>query len=197
MKKIDFYFDFASPNGYLSHQALKKYTNQPDIEINYIPVLLGGIFKLTNNQPPMMAFAEVKGKLEYENLEMQRFIDFHNLTKFKMNPNFPVITLMLMRGAIAAEEEGFLADYIEKMSIEMWEKEKKLDDPEVLKTAYDEAGFDSEKLFNLMGTQDIKDKLLSNSSLAAERGVFGIPTFFVNDEMYFGKNTLLEIFKDS
>ena len=70
MKKIDFYFDFASPNGYLSHQALKKYTNQSDIEINYIPVLLGGIFKLTNNQPPMMAFAEVKGKLEYENLSL-------------------------------------------------------------------------------------------------------------------------------
>jgi 2-hydroxychromene-2-carboxylate isomerase len=185
MKKIDFYFDFASPNGYLSHQALKKYTNQSDIEINYIPVLLGGIFKLTNNQPPMMAFAEVKGKLEYENLEMQRFINFHNLTKFKMNPNFPVITLMLMRGAIAAEEEGFLSDYIEKMSIEMWENEKKLDDPEVLKTAYDDAGFDSEKLFNLMGTQEIKDKLLSNSSLAAER----VPTFFINDEMYFGKNT--------
>jgi 2-hydroxychromene-2-carboxylate isomerase len=195
MKKIDFYFDFASPNGYLSLQALKKYQAEMDLEINYIPVLLGGIFKLTNNQPPMIAFGEVKGKLEYENLEMKRFIDFHQLSNFKMNPHFPVITLMLMRGALAAQQEGFLEEYINKMSVEMWENEKKLDDPDELKAAYDNAGFDSDKIFSLMGTQEIKDKLLSNSSAAAERGVFGIPTFFVGDEMYFGKNTLEQLLK--
>ncbi|MDA9636113.1 2-hydroxychromene-2-carboxylate isomerase [SAR86 cluster bacterium] len=195
MKKIDFYFDFASPNGYLSLQALKKYQAEMDLEINYIPVLLGGIFKLTNNQPPMIAFGEVKGKLEYENLEMKRFIDFHQLSNFKMNPHFPVITLMLMRGALAAQQEGFLEEYINKMSVEMWENEKKLDDPDELKAAYDNAGFDSEKIFSLMGAQEIKDKLLNNSSAAAERGVFGIPTFFVGDEMYFGKNTIEEIIK--
>jgi 2-hydroxychromene-2-carboxylate isomerase len=195
MKKIDFYFDFASPNGYLSLQALKKYQASMDLEINYIPVLLGGIFKLTNNQPPMIAFGEVKGKLEYENLEMKRFIDFHQLSNFKMNPHFPVITLMLMRGALAAQQEGFLEEYINKMSVEMWENEKKLDDPDELKAAYDNAGFDSEKIFSLMGAQEIKDKLLNNSSAAAERGVFGIPTFFVGDEMYFGKNTIEEIIK--
>jgi 2-hydroxychromene-2-carboxylate isomerase len=195
MKKIDFYFDFASPNGYLSLQALKKYQAAMDLEINYIPVLLGGIFKITNNQPPMIAFGEVKGKLEYENLEMKRFIDFHQLSNFKMNPHFPVITLMLMRGALAAQQEGFLEEYINKMSVEMWENEKKLDDPDELKAAYDNAGFDSDKIFSLMGTQEIKDKLLNNSSAAAERGVFGIPTFFVGDEMYFGKNTIEEIIK--
>ena len=195
MKKIDFYFDFASPNGYLSLQALKKYQAEMDLEINYIPVLLGGIFKLTNNQPPMIAFGEVKGKLEYENLEMKRFIDFHQLSNFKMNPHFPVITLMLMRGALVAQQEGFLEEYINKMSVEMWENEKKLDDPDELKAAYDDAGFDSEKIFSLMGAQEIKDKLLNNSSAAAERGVFGIPTFFVGDEMYFGKNTIEEIIK--
>jgi 2-hydroxychromene-2-carboxylate isomerase len=195
MKKIDFYFDFASPNGYLSLQALKKYQASMDLEINYIPVLLGGIFKITNNQPPMIAFGEVKGKLEYENLEMKRFIDFHQLSNFKMNPHFPVITLMLMRGALAAQQEGFLEEYINKMSVEMWENEKKLDDPDELKAAYDNAGFDSDKIFSLMGTQEIKDKLLNNSSAAAERGVFGIPTFFVGDEMYFGKNTLEQLLK--
>jgi 2-hydroxychromene-2-carboxylate isomerase len=195
MKKIDFYFDFASPNGYLSLQALKKYQASMDLEINYIPVLLGGIFKLTNNQPPMIAFGEVKGKLEYENLEMKRFIDFHQLSNFKMNPHFPVITLMLMRGALAAQQEGFLEEYINKMSVEMWENEKILDDPVELKAAYDNAGFDSDKIFSLMGTQEIKDKLLNNSSAAAERGVFGIPTFFVGDEMYFGKNTLEQLLK--
>ena len=127
MKKIDFYFDFASPNGYLSLKALKKYQGEIGFDINYIPVLLGGIFKLTNNQPPMIAFGEVKGKLEYENLEMKRFIEFHSLNNFKMNPHFPVITLKLMRGALAAEQEGFLEEYITKMSVEMWENEKKME----------------------------------------------------------------------
>jgi 2-hydroxychromene-2-carboxylate isomerase len=126
---------------------------------------------------------------------MKRFIDFHQLSNFKMNPHFPVITLMLMRGALAAQQEGFLEEYINKMSVEMWENEKKLDDPDELKAAYDNAGFDSEKIFSLMGAQEIKDKLLNNSSAAAERGVFGIPTFFVGDEMYFGKNTIEEIIK--
>ncbi len=195
MKKIDFYFDFASPNGYLSLKALKKYQDEIGFDINYIPVLLGGIFKLTNNQPPMIAFGEVKGKLEYENLEMKRFIEFHRLNNFKMNPHFPVITLKLMRGALAAEQEGFLEEYIAKMSLEMWENEKKMDDPEVIQKAFDDAGFDSEKLFSLMETQEIKDKLIANSSAAAERGVFGIPTFFVEDEMYFGKNTIEQFIK--
>jgi len=195
MKKIDFYFDFASPNGYLSLKALKKYQDEIGFDINYIPVLLGGIFKLTNNQPPMIAFGEVKGKLEYENLEMKRFIEFHSLNNFKMNPHFPVITLKLMRGALAAEQEGFLEEYIAKMSLEMWENEKKMDDPEVIQNAFDDAGFDSEKLFSLMETQEIKDKLIANSSAAAERGVFGIPTFFVDDEMYFGKNTIEQFIK--
>ena len=195
MKKIDFYFDFASPNGYLSLKALKKYQGEIGFDINYIPVLLGGIFKLTNNQPPMIAFGEVKGKLEYENLEMKRFIEFHSLNNFKMNPHFPVITLKLMRGALAAEQEGFLEEYIAKMSLEMWENEKKMDDPEVIQNAFDDAGFDSEKLFSLMETQEIKDKLIANSSAAAERGVFGIPTFFVDDEMYFGKNTIEQFIK--
>ena len=196
MKKIDFYFDFASPNGYLSLKALKKYQGEIGFDINYIPVLLGGIFKLTNNQPPMIAFGEVKGKLEYENLEMKRFIEFHNLNNFKMNPHFPVITLKLMRGALAAEQEGFLEEYITKMSVEMWENEKKMDDLEVIQTAFNDAGFDSEKLLNLMENQEIKDKLIANSSAASERGVFGIPTFFVDDEMYFGKNTIEEIIKN-
>ena len=196
MKKIDFYFDFASPNGYLSLKALKKYQDEIGFDINYIPVLLGGIFKLTNNQPPMIAFGEVKGKLEYENLEMKRFIEFHSLNNFKMNPHFPVITLKLMRGALAAEQEGFLEEYITKMSVEMWENEKKMDDLEVIQTAFNDAGFDSEKLLNLMENQEIKDKLIANSSAASERGVFGIPTFFVDDEMYFGKNTIEEIIKN-
>ena len=193
MKKIDFYFDFASPNAYLSHKVIQKIKLSSDVEINYIPVLLGGIFKATNNKPPMEQFFGVKNKNEYQNLEMQRFIERHELNDFKMNPHFPVISLQIIRGAIAAEMDGYLEDYIDKVLIHMWEEPKKMDDPEVIKAAYDESGFDGEKLMSQMQDPEVKAKLISNTEEAVERGVFGIPTFFVDDEMFFGKDTLWQI----
>ena len=125
MKKIDFYFDFASPNAYLSHKVIQKIKVSSDVEVNYIPVLLGGIFKATNNKPPMEQFFGVKNKNEYQNLEMQRFIERHELNDFKMNPHFPVISLQIIRGAIAAEMDGYLEDYIDKVLVHMWEEQKK------------------------------------------------------------------------
>ena len=112
-KTIDFIFDFGSPNAYFSHQVLPKLAAEKGASINYIPCLLGGIFKLTNNQAPMVAFANVKGKVAYDMLEIKRFIEKHGLTKFQMNPHFPVNTLLLVRGAIAADKDGRLGDYIE------------------------------------------------------------------------------------
>ena len=147
MKKIDFYFDFASPNAYFGFNVLKKFPEKYDCEINYIPVLLGGIFKSTNNKPPMEQFFGVLNKNEYQSLEIERFVNRHGLTKFKMNPHFPVISLQIVRGAIAAEMDGYLEDYIEKVLIHMWEEPKKMDDPEVIKAAFEESGFDSEKLY--------------------------------------------------
>ena len=193
MKKVDFYFDFASPNAYLSHKVIKNIKDRTGVEVNYIPVLLGGIFKATNNKPPMEQFFGVKNKNEYQNLEIERFIERHGLHEFKMNPHFPVISLQIIRGAIAAELDGFLEEYIDKVLVHMWEVPKKMDDPEVIKAAFEESGFDSERLISQMQNPDVKAKLISNTEAAVERGVFGIPTFFVGDEMYFGKDTLWQV----
>ena len=193
MKKVDFYFDFASPNAYLSHKVIKNIKDRTGAEVNYIPVLLGGIFKATNNKPPMEQFFGVKNKNEYQNLEIERFIERHGLHEFKMNPHFPVISLQIIRGAIAAELDGFLEEYIDKVLVHMWEVPKKMDDPEVIKAAFEESGFDSERLISQMQNPDVKAKLISNTEEAVERGVFGIPTFFVEDEMYFGKDTLWQV----
>ena len=193
MKKVDFYFDFASPNAYLSHKVIKNIQDRTGVEVHYIPVLLGGIVKATNNKPPMEQFFGVKNKNEYQNLEIERFIERHGLHEFKMNPHFPVISLQIIRGAIAAELDGFLEEYIDKVLVHMWEVPKKMDDPEVIKAAFEESGFDSERLISQMQNPDVKAKLISNTEEAVERGVFGIPTFFVEDEMYFGKDTLWQV----
>lgn len=192
-KTVDFIFDFGSPNAYLAYKVLPAILERAGAKMKLIPSLLGGIFKATNNQSPMMAFGGVKGKLEYENLETCRFIKKHGLTAFKMNPHFPVNTLTLMRGAIHAEREGFLDAYVQAGLKAMWEDGQKMDDPEVFVSVMNEAGLDGAAI--LAGTQepDVKAGLIANTEAAVSRGVFGIPTFFVGDEMYFGKNTLGEV----
>ena len=192
-KTVDFIFDFASPNAYMVNKVVPKIEARTGAKFNYIPCLLGGIFKATGNQAPMIAFGGIKNKPEYDMLEMQRFIARHELTEFKMNPHFPVITLMLMRGALVAERDGYLTDYIEAMLTAMWEQGLKLDDPEVLHQAYVDAGFDADKIMADMGNDAIKAKLLENTGAAVERGAFGIPTFFVGDEIFFGKERLEQL----
>ena len=192
-KKVDFYFDFASPNAYLSHKVMQSIKERTGAEVNYIPVLLGGIFKETNNKPPMEQFFGVKNKNEYQNIEMQRFIERHDLHSFKMNPHFPVISLQIIRGAIAAENDGYLEDYIDKVLVHMWEEPKKMDDPEVIHSAFEESGLNANKLMEQIQDPDVKAKLIANTEAAVERGVFGIPTFFVGDEMFFGKDKLWEV----
>ena len=192
-KTIDFIFDFGSPNAYFSHQVLPKLAAEKGASLNYIPCLLGGIFKLTNNQAPMVAFANVKGKVAYSMIEIQRFIKKHGLTKFQMNPHFPVNTLLLVRGAIAAEAEGRLAEYIEVGLKAMWEDGHNMSDPEVFAKVFTEGGFDGAKLLAATQDQAIKDKLMANTAKAVERGAFGIPTFYVGDEMFFGKDRIDQV----
>lgn len=185
-----FYFDFGSPNAYLAHRVIPGIEARTSGRFVYVPVLLGGLFKLTGNQAPMIAFAGVPNKLAYEHREMQRFIVKHGLTNFRMNPHFPVNTLALMRGAVAAETEGLLAPYVEAMFRFMWEEGRKLDDPAVLAASIDEAGLPAERLMALAQTAEVKDQLMVNTQSAYERGAFGIPSFVVGDELYFGKDKL-------
>ena len=192
-KTVDFIFDFASPNAYLVHKIVPEIEARTGAVFNYIPCLLGGIFKATGNQAPMIAFGGIKNKPEYDAIEMQRFITRHNLTGFKMNPHFPVISLMLVRGALVAERDGYLMKYIDAMVDALWEQELKLDDPEVLHKALADAGFNADKIMTDMGDEAIKAKLLENTNAAVERGAFGIPTFFVGDEIFFGKERLGQV----
>ena len=192
-KTVDFIFDFASPNAYLVHKIVPEIEARTGSTFNYIPCLLGGIFKATGNQAPMIAFGGIKNKPEYDAIEMQRFITRHNLTGFKMNPHFPVISLMLVRGALVAERDGYLMKYIDAMVDAMWEQGLKLDDAEVLQKALAHAGFDADKIMTDMSDEAIKAKLLENTNAAVERGAFGIPTFFVGDEIFFGKERLGQV----
>ena len=192
-KQVDFYFDFASPNAYLSHKVVSGIEERTGAKFNYIPVLLGGIFKATNNKPPMEAFFGIMNKNEYQSIEMQRFQERHGIDKFKMNPHFPVISLQIIRGAVGAQKDGYLDKYIDEVLKHMWEEPKKMDDPDVIKEALTESGFDADRLMEQMQDPEIKAQLISNTEEAVNRGTFGIPTFFVGEEIFFGKDTLWQV----
>ncbi len=190
MARAEFLFDFGSPNAYLAHKVLPGIEMRTGVTFAYVPILLGGVFKLTGNKSPMVAFAGVKNKLAYEELETRRFIARHNLTAFRFNPNFPVNTLTIMRGALAAEAQGCFAPYAEAVFRAMWEEGLKLDEPEVIRAALDRAGLDGAGLLALTQDPAVKDRLLANTEAAVARGVFGAPSFFVDGELFFGKDRL-------
>ena len=193
MQAVDFIFDFGSPNAYFAHKVIPAVAQRTGARFNYVPCLLGGIFKATGNQSPVTAFAGVKNKLEYEQRERDRFVKKHGLTAFRWNPNFPVNTLTIMRGAVAAEIDGGLAPYVDLMFRGMWEAGRKLDDPAVIMETLASAGFDAKQFQQRVQDQDVKDRLMANTTRAVERGAFGAPTFFVGDEMWFGKERLRDI----
>ncbi len=190
---LQFHFDFASPNAYFVHRVIPDIELRTGARFDYVPVLLGGVFKATGNQAPMIAFAGIRNKLDYQSLEIQRFIKRYGVDQFRMNAHFPVNTLQIMRGALAAEAEGILPAYTEAVFQAMWEKSLKMDDPAVIAAALTEAGLDAEKLIALSQTPEIKAKLAANTEASVTRGTFGIPTIFVNDEIYFGKDTLRDV----
>jgi 2-hydroxychromene-2-carboxylate isomerase len=188
-----FLFDFGSPNAYLAHKVIPEIEARAGVRFRYLPVLLGGLFKLSGNQSPALAFASVPKKLAYERREMERFIARHGLTAFRWNPHFPVNTLALMRGAVAAEDEGVFERYVDAMFHFMWEDPRKLDDIETLAAALEESGLPAKALLTRAQQQPVKDKLLANTNFAYERGAFGLPTFLVADEIYFGKDRLRDV----
>ena len=187
---IEFLYDFGSPNAYLVHRAIE---DLPSPAFRYVPVLLGGIFKATGNQSPMQAYGHIAAKRDYDMLEMRRFMTHHDINNFKMNPHFPVNTLLLMRGAVAAGVLGCAEDYVEAMMAGMWEQGLALADPEVWVALLDEAGLPVDDL--VAGAADPANKaaLVANTEGAVARGVFGIPSFFLGDELYFGKDRLRDV----
>ena len=191
--KVEFHFDFGSPNAYFVHKLIPQVEQRTGAKFTYVPILLGGVFKLTNNQPPMVQFKGVKNKQEYQRLEIVRFIKKHGLSQFKMNPHFPVNTVQIMRGAVAAEMDGQFAKYVDAVFRHMWEDGKKMDDAEVIRAALDSSGLDGARVLARIQDQDVKDKLLKNTEASVARGTFGAPTFFVGDEIFFGKDRLRDV----
>lgn len=192
-KTAQFMFDFGSPNAYLSHKVIPAIEKRTGAKFQYVPVLLGGIFKATGNQSPVQAFAGIKNKLAYEGLETRRFVAKHGLTQYTQNPFFPVNTLLIMRIAAGCEIDGTLAPYVEAAYHHMWEAPKKMDDPAIVHAALTESGLNADKLLARAQEQDAKDRLLANTNAAVERGAFGSPTFFVGDDIYFGKDRLRDV----
>jgi len=193
MPKVEFHFDFGSPNAYFAHAIIPAIETRRGATFNYVPVLLGGVFKLTNNQAPMVQFKDIKNKLEYQRLETQRFVKKHGLNRFRMNPHFPVNTVQIMRGAVAAEMDGRLAAYVDAVFRHMWEEGKKMDDPEIIRAALDASGLDGTRTLQRIQEPAVKDRLLKNTEGSVARGTFGSPTFFVGEEMFFGKDRLGDV----
>jgi 2-hydroxychromene-2-carboxylate isomerase len=188
-----FLFDFGSPNAYLSHEAIPAIERRTGVKFEYVPILLGGIFKATNNKSPAETLAGVKNKREFHAVETERFVRRYAVKPYTMNPFFPVNTLNLMRAAVAAQFEGVFEKYIDAAFHHMWGEPKKMDDPDVAMKAFAASGLDAAKLFGRAQAPEVKAKLITNTQAAVERGAFGSPTFFVGNEMFFGKEQLREV----
>ena len=191
--KVEFHFDFGSPNAYLAEIALPAIEQRTGVKFEYVPVLLGGIYKATGNLSPAESLRGIKNKPEYNATETERFLRRHNISKFKMNPFFPVNTLALMRGAVAAQFEGVFEPYFRAAYNHMWVEPKKMDDPAVFREAFRASGLDVDRIVARSQQDDVKKKLIENTNNAVARGTFGSPTFFVGDEIYFGKDSLRDV----
>jgi 2-hydroxychromene-2-carboxylate isomerase len=191
--KVEFHFDFGSPNAYLAELALPPIEQRTGVKFDYVPVLLGGVYKATGNMSPFDSLRGIKNKPEYQALETRRFIARHHITTFKTNPFFPVNTLMLMRGAVAAQFENMFEPYFRAAYHHMWEDPKKMDDLQVFRDAFILSGIDIDRLIARARQDDVKKKLIDNTADAVARGSFGSPTFFVGKEMFFGKDQLRDV----
>src|SRR3984957_1069630 len=191
--KVEFHFDFGSPNAYLAELALPAIEKRTGVKFDYIPVLLGGVYKATGNMSPGESLRGIKNKPKYNALETERFLRRHNITTFKSNPFFPVNTLMLMRGVVAADFEGLFEPYFRAAYHHMWAEPKKMDDLEVFREAFKSSGIDIDRLIARAQQDDVKKRLMDLTNDAVARGAFGSPTFFVGEEMFFGKDQLRDV----
>jgi 2-hydroxychromene-2-carboxylate isomerase len=191
--RVEFHFDFGSPNAYLAHLVIPAIEKRTGVRFTYVPVLLGGVFKATGNVSPAVSLRGIKNKPEYEALEMRRFLARHGITRFASNPHFPVNTLQIMRGAVAAQRLGCFARYVDEVYRYMWADPKKMDEPEVIRAAFVESGLPADELLARAADPEVKQELIANTERAVARGVFGSPSFFVGDELFFGKDRLRDV----
>ncbi len=189
-RTVEYILDLAAPNGYLAYYPLKDIVARTGAKLVVTPVFLGGMHKLTGNAPPMMRDADVKGKVPYAALEFRRFLDRHGMDRFSMHPDLPFNSILLQRLLVAADDEAQRQALVDTLQPAVWEDNIDCGDAGVVGKVLDEAGFDARVLLGRTQDDAVKQQLVANTSSAVERGAFGIPTFFVGDEMWFGKERL-------
>jgi 2-hydroxychromene-2-carboxylate isomerase len=190
---VEFHFDFGSPNAYLAHLVIPAIERRTGVPFAYVPVLLGGVFKATGNVSPAVSLRGIKNKPEYEALETRRFVAKHGISRFVHNPHFPVNTLQIMRGAVAAQRLGCFARYVDEVYRHMWAEPRKMDEPEVIRAALLASGLPAGDLLARSADPDVKQELIASTERSVARGTFGSPTFFVGDEIFFGKDRLRDV----
>jgi 2-hydroxychromene-2-carboxylate isomerase len=185
-KTVEFYFDFGSPYSYLAHKALPAIAAARGAQVLWRPMLLGGVFKATGNHSP----AEIPAKSAWMHRDMQRWAARYGAA-FQFNPHFPINTLVLMRGAVGMQMRG--ADfhkYMEAIFHAMWAEPRNLGDPEELAAVLRQAGLDADAFAALANDAEVKEQLKKYTQEAVARGVFGAPTFFVGEDMFWGQDRL-------
>ncbi len=188
--KIEFHYDFGSPNAYLVHKAIPAIEQQTGIQFEYVPILLGGVFKATNNVSPAVSMQGISNKPDYQIIETARFCRQHKIEPQVNNPFFPVNTLKMMRGATYARDKAFYMDYINAMYSAMWEQAQKMDEDDLIAAALDGAGLPTQEIIAGMSDPVVKQKLIEQTEASVARGTFGSPTLYVGDDIYFGKDKL-------
>ena len=186
-KAVEFLFDFGSPTAYLAYTQLPRIAAERGARILWQPILLGGVHKASGNASPIAVPA--KGRWMFK--DITRWAARYGVP-FRMNPDFPINTVALMRGAVAMQmklPDDFMT-YVDAIFKAMWAEPRNLGEPAEVGAVLKKAGLDAERIFALVGEQEIKDKLKANSDDAVARGVFGAPTFFVGEEMFFGQDRL-------
>jgi len=190
MTSIEFHFDFGSPNAYLVHKVIPTLTAKTGIKFDYVPVLLGGGFKATNNVSPMVAMQGIENKPQYQQLETARFCAAYGVAPQVPNPHFPVNTLKMMRGATFARSQSYYPQYIDAMYAAIWEQAMKMDEDDLIVSTLISSGLPVKEIINGMSDPAVKQALIDNTQASVARGNFGSPTMFVGEEMYFGKDKL-------
>lgn len=190
---VEFLFDFGSPNAYLAERVIPEIERRTGVTFDCVPVLLGGIYRLTNNSSPADYVRGIKNKPEFMRIETERFIRRHGIASFRQNPFFPVNTLQFMRGAVAAKVEGIFEPYFRAAFHHMWEEPRKMDDPANAREAFIASGIDYDALLRRAQEADVKNRLIALTQDAVDRGAFESLTFLVGDEIFFGKDQLRDV----
>lgn len=189
-KTVEYILDLGAPNGYLAWYPLKDIVARTGAELVVTPVFLGGMHKITGNSPPMMRDADVKGKVPYAALEFKRFLDRHGMDRFSMHPDLPFNTIMLQRVLVAAQDQQEMQALVDLLQPAVWERNIDCSNVDAVRKELERGGLDAERLLAATKEPEVKAKLADNTQKAVERGAFGIPTFFVGAEMWFGKERL-------